>query len=160
MPAQSTDPYWIDEPGRKHEGSPYGDSDTEVVFVKVQGQLLRLLVPRNSKLREEAKREYGLNCYCCGFKFEEFYGSMAQGRAIVHHLETFRGDPGKQRVSTVDDVRVVCANCHYVIHLTEEPLDLDDLKRMIEQSWTRWNQGGVSRTVSSARSRGSRPASG
>jgi hypothetical protein len=115
---------------------------------------------RNSKLREEAKREYGLNCYCCGFKFEEFYGSMAQGRAIVHHLETFRGDPSKQRVSTVDDVRVVCANCHYVIHLTEDPLDVDDLKRMIEQSWTRWNQGGVSRTVSSARSRGSRPASG
>src|SRR5271166_3757397 len=46
MPAQSTDPYWIDELGRKHEGSPYGDSDTEVVFVKVQGQLLRLLVPK------------------------------------------------------------------------------------------------------------------
>jgi hypothetical protein len=115
---------------------------------------------RNPKLREEAKREYGLNCYCCGFKFEEFYGSMAQGRAIVHHLETFRGDPSKQRVSTVDDVRVVCANCHYVIHLTEDPLDVDDLKRMIEQSWTRWDQGGVSRTVSLARSRGARPASG
>jgi hypothetical protein len=46
MPAQSTNPYWIDELGRKHEGSPYGDSDTEVVFVKVQGQLLRLLVPK------------------------------------------------------------------------------------------------------------------
>ncbi len=46
MPAQSTNPYWIYELGRKHEGSPYGDSDTEVVFVKVQGQLLRLLVPK------------------------------------------------------------------------------------------------------------------
>ena len=77
---------------------------------------------------------------------------MAQGRAIVHHLETFRGDPSKQRFSTVDDIRVVCANCHYVIHLTEDPLDVDDLKRMIEHSWTRWDQGGVSRSVSLARS--------
>jgi len=115
---------------------------------------------RNPKLREEAKRKFGMSCYCYRFKFEDFYGSMAQGRAIVHHLETFRGDPSKQRVSTVHDVRVVCANSHYVIHLTENPIDVDDLKRKIEQSWARWNQGSVSRTVSSASSRGSRPASG
>jgi hypothetical protein len=46
MPDQSRKPYWVDELGRKHEGFPYGDSDTEVVSVKVQGQLLRLLVPK------------------------------------------------------------------------------------------------------------------
>ncbi len=140
-------------------GPPPSEPEPEEGFEK-GGKRSAASTLRNPKLREEAKRKYGLNCYCCGFKFEDFYGPRAKGRAIVHHLETFRGDASKQRVSTVDDVRVVCANCHYVIHLTEDPLDVDDLKRMIEQSWTRWDQGGVSRTVSLARSRGARPALG
>lgn len=140
-------------------GPPPSEPDPEEGFEE-GGKRSAASTLRNPKLREEAKRKYGLNCYCCGFKFEDFYGPRAKGRAIVHHLETFRGDASKKRVSTVDDVRVAYANCHYVIHLTEDPLDVDDLKRMIEQSWTRWDQGGVSRTVSLARSRGARPASG
>lgn len=100
---------------------------------------------RSARLREEAKRKYGLSCYCCGFNFEEFYGERACGRAIVHHLEMFKGDNRKGRLSTVNDVRVVCANCHYVIHLSEEPLDVDLLGAEIEKSWTRWSSEGVTR---------------
>jgi hypothetical protein len=100
---------------------------------------------RSDKLRGEAKRKYGLECYCCGFKFEDFYGEIACGRAIVHHLETFSGSDGSQRVSTVKDVRVVCANCHYVIHLSKEPLDVDELKAVIEKRWSPWTDEGVTR---------------
>jgi hypothetical protein len=87
---------------------------------------------RSEKLREAAKRKYGLECYCCGFKFEDFYGEIARDRTIVHHLETFSGTNGTERVSTVKDVRVVCANCHYVIHFSKIPMDVDELKSLIE----------------------------
>jgi 5-methylcytosine-specific restriction protein A len=91
-------------------------------------------------------RKYGLACYCCGFNFESFNGEIARDRAIVHHLETFHGKNDQKRVSTVDDVRVVCANCHYVIHFTKKPLDVDVLRSQIEQSWTRWGNQDVSRS--------------
>jgi predicted HNH restriction endonuclease len=70
---------------------------------------------------------------------------MTRDRAIVHHLEKFHTSNGDKRVSTVNDVRVVCADCHYVIHLTTKPLDVDALRSRIERSWTRWNRDGVSR---------------
>jgi hypothetical protein len=100
---------------------------------------------RSDRLREEAKRKYGLKCYCCGFKFEDFYGEIARDRAIVHHLETFSGVNGTERVSTVEDVKVVCANCHYVIHFGKEPMDVDKLKSLIETTWNRWTEQGVAR---------------
>jgi hypothetical protein len=111
---------------------------------------------RSRRLRNEAKEKYGLSCYCCGFKFEDFYGDIARDRAIVHHLETFHGKKGEERNSTVDDVRVVCANCHYVIHLTGEPLDVDVLKERIEKSWSRWTDEGMTRKTAAAKPNRSR----
>lgn len=98
---------------------------------------------RNAKLRDAAKKHWGLKCCCCGFDFAEFYGSFAAGSAIVHHLELFTN--GQRRQSTVDDVRVVCPNCHYVIHLTDPPMDVDHLKRLISKSWNPWSATGVTR---------------
>lgn len=88
---------------------------------------------RNPRLRVVAKKAWGLTCYCCGFNFEEFYGSVAKGLAIVHHLDLFDGRATQRRVTAVQDVRVVCANCHYVIHARCSPIHVDDLKRMISR---------------------------
>jgi len=100
---------------------------------------------RNSKLRAAAKKHWGLKCYCCGFDFGCFYGSVAKGLAIVHHLELFGPGNGKQREATVEDVRVVCANCHYAIHVTNPPIEVDDLKRLISKTWIPWTSKGISR---------------
>jgi hypothetical protein len=42
--AQSPNPYWIDELDRKHEGGPYGDSDSEVRLIEHEGRTGRLIV--------------------------------------------------------------------------------------------------------------------
>jgi hypothetical protein len=46
MPAQppKSKQYWVDELDRKHEGSPFDDSDAEVVTIQHEGQPLRLIV--------------------------------------------------------------------------------------------------------------------
>jgi hypothetical protein len=38
-------PYWIDELGRKHEGSVYSDSDARAMTLEHEGHPVRLLMP-------------------------------------------------------------------------------------------------------------------
>ena len=95
---------------------------------------------RDPRLRADAKVKWGLKCYCCGFEFGRFYGENATNLAIVHHLKMFKG---KRRKATVQDVRVVCANCHQVIHVRKEPIGVDDLKKQISARWTRWSDDGI-----------------
>ncbi len=88
---------------------------------------------RNRALRDEALRKYGYKCFCCRFEFGDRYGEFAREIAIVHHLHTFHGLKDGKRLATVDDVRVVCANCHYVIHLHKEPMDVEQLKELVRR---------------------------
>ena len=98
---------------------------------------------RNPQLRKAAKKRWGVKCYCCGFDYEVFYGGVAKGLAIVHHLQLFHGSNGKPRKATVKDVRVVCANCHYVLHVENPPIDVEDLKNQRAESWTFWSDRGT-----------------
>ena len=51
----------------------------------------------------------------CGFDFEAVYGDLGHNYAQVHHLQPLsdRTMPGK---TSLDDLAVVCANCHVMIH--------------------------------------------
>src|ERR1700687_3053557 len=44
-------------------------------------------VVRSAGLRAAAKGRWGLDCYCCGFHFGQFYGDLGEGFAIVHHVD-------------------------------------------------------------------------
>jgi hypothetical protein len=110
---------------------------------------------RNAQLRIAAKEHWGFTCYCCGFDFAQFYGAFATGSAIVHHLEIFASGAGKRRRSTLEDVRVICANCHYVIHRTDPPMDVDELKSLIAESWNPWSRDGITRKSPSTSGPGS-----
>lgn len=102
---------------------------------------------RNPQLRAAAKKKWGLKCYCCGFDFQRFYVNLGRGFAIVHHLQLFEAMNGRKRKATVEDVRVVCANCHYVLHMENPPIDVEDLKQSISESWTPWSEKGVRRRM-------------
>lgn len=110
-----------------------------------------LTTVRSAKLRDAAKQHWGVDCYCCGFEFADFYGSFAVGSAIVHHLELFTSAKGKRRRSTVDDVRVVCANCHYFINLTNPPMGVDELRELLAERWNRWSPKGMTRNRKKSR---------
>jgi len=97
---------------------------------------------RNPQLRADAKEKWGLKCSCCGFDSGQFYGELGTGCAIVHHLETF---DGQRREATIEDVRIVCANCHYVIHLTTPPMTIEELKALVQSRWNPWTAEGIER---------------
>jgi hypothetical protein len=118
-----------------------GDQETEESFLEGERRATFSTV-RSAQLRAAAKRRWGLTCYCCGFDFEEFYGLAGRGMAIVHHLSDFAGLNGQRRRATVDDVRVVCANCHYLIHREMPPISVEALKASVAKSWSGWTPRG------------------
>lgn len=87
---------------------------------------------RNSRLVKKAKQHYGSRCYCCQFEFGECYGGRAKGLCVVHHLTEFRGDHNT-RTSKIADLRVVCGNCHLVLHLEQPAMSVDTLRRIVER---------------------------
>lgn len=62
----------------------------------------------------------------CGFDFEDVYGASGRGAAEVHHLTPLASIDHVVE-TTLDDLAVVCANCHRMIHLGGECKALDKL---------------------------------
>ncbi|UCI25195.1 HNH endonuclease [Mesorhizobium sp. B2-8-5] len=52
----------------------------------------------------------------CGFDFFEVYGAIGQGYAQVHHKIPISSAPPGGMSVRLDDLAIVCANCHAMIH--------------------------------------------
>lgn len=87
---------------------------------------------RNPKLVSAAKAKWGLDCQCCGFNFEREFGELGQGFVEVHHKDLLARS-AECRKSTVDDVNVLCANCHRMVHRRTPPLSLEALRKIMKQ---------------------------
>lgn len=87
---------------------------------------------RNPKLRTEAIRIHGTRCQVCKFSFVEKYGLHGEGYIEVHHLKPVANYAGEVDVDPSQDMAVICANCHRMIHRNpERPLTLEELKAML-----------------------------
>ncbi|MEV6100681.1 HNH endonuclease [Nocardia sp. NPDC051981] len=92
------------------------------VVSAAEGKVIRRLVnvrERNPKLRAEKiaqsrEQRHDIACEVCGFDFEQTYGSLGDGFVHVHHRVPlhFSGEVE----STIDDLVLLCANCHQMIH--------------------------------------------
>jgi 5-methylcytosine-specific restriction protein A len=73
---------------------------------------------RGAKLKHtKAKNNGRLVCEVsgCGFEFEKVYGELGKDFAHVHHLKPI-GDRNSPSLTSLDDLAIVCANCHAMIH--------------------------------------------
>lgn len=64
----------------------------------------------------------------CGFDFEAKYGELGKGFAHVHHRLALAAGGGDVETS-MDDLAVVCANCHAIIHRDGACRDIGSLIR-------------------------------
>lgn len=88
---------------------------------------------RDSRLRAQAIEHYGYDCYVCGQNFEKIYGELGAGYIEVHHLPPL-SSAKEERVITVEDVRVVCANCHRVLHHNgKDAIPVDELRKIVRE---------------------------
>ena len=101
----------------------FADDDEDDDFEAEEGRLLTVQHhrrERNRKLvdkckRRALKRDGRLRCEACAFDFLEAYGERGRGFIECHHtrpVHTLR--PGDR--TKVDELALVCANCHRMIH--------------------------------------------
>lgn len=98
------------------------DRTGETIASSLEGQVLRRLVTtrerdpklRNAKIDQSRSARGDISCEICGFDFEKVYGDLGAGYIHVHHVIPlhFSG----QVNTTLDDLILVCVNCHQMIH--------------------------------------------
>jgi 5-methylcytosine-specific restriction enzyme A len=71
---------------------------------------------RAEKIRSVLKAKQCLRCEVpgCGFDFEAVYGEIGREYAETHHLVPF--GEHRVRITSLDDLVIVCSNCHSMIH--------------------------------------------
>ncbi|MEO6613784.1 MAG: HNH endonuclease [Chitinophagaceae bacterium] len=72
-----------------------------------------------------------LACEACVFEFEGYYGDIGKGYIECHHrtpLAYFK----VATKTTLEDLALVCANCHRMLHRRIDTISVEDLKMMIK----------------------------
>ena len=88
---------------------------------------------RDPRCRAACLAHYGPACFVCGMAFGDVYGPEFVGRIHVHHLDPVSTLGGRE-VEPVRDLRPVCPNCHYVIHLRTPPHTPDELRVFLKRA--------------------------
>lgn len=71
-----------------------------------------------------------LNCEACGFDFLQFYGARGEAFIECHHEKPVSElVPGER--TKLSDLRLVCSNCHRMIHRRKPMLTVLELKELI-----------------------------
>ncbi|PAP80839.1 restriction endonuclease [Rubrivirga sp. SAORIC476] len=101
-----------------------------------EGQRLvreRSYFKRNPQLVQAAKERYKYVCQACNFRFRDKYGELGGNYIECHHLNPLseREDEGKSSSTSLDEVTVLCSNCHRMVHRTRPAMPLERLREII-----------------------------
>jgi len=93
---------------------------------------------RDPGLAQRAKKRRlaqtgALVCDACGFDFERTYGVLGRGFIEAHHTQPVATLAG-ERKTALDELALVCSNCHRMLHTGEQLLSVDALKRLIQKA--------------------------
>lgn len=89
---------------------------------------------RRKKIESVLARDGALRCEVpgCGFHFEAAYGDLGRGFAVVHHRDPLGS--GDVRRTRLEDLAIVCANCHAMVHLGGGTRALEEIGRAMERA--------------------------
>lgn len=85
------------------------------------------------KKKEDVLRTTGkLVCECCSFDFLKTYGERGEGYIECHHINPVSEIiPGQKTL--LNDLALICANCHRMIHRFRPWLTIEELKSIISK---------------------------
>jgi 5-methylcytosine-specific restriction protein A len=86
--------------------------------------------------RAAALSAHGTLCKVCSFNFEEKYGPEGKGFVHVHHIIPVSQIGENYLIDPVRDLMPVCPNCHAIIHQTNPPRSVDEVKNMLRRRKT------------------------
>ena len=95
--------------------------------------VLHLQRERNQTLvRKKKEQAASLDCEICGFSFSRAYSGAPSDYCEVHHLLPLSKVEQTTR-TRMEDLAILCANCHRVVHLRDdpEPYTLNEVRSML-----------------------------
>lgn len=108
----------------------------------IEGQLERrqtLWRKRNRALIEAKKVSSNYQCEVCGLRYDGMYGAVGSEYIVAHHIELLAGRRASRR-TTMDDIALLCANCHAMIHRTSSLTRPAELRKKVRWRWDAGNQ--------------------
>jgi 5-methylcytosine-specific restriction protein A len=115
------------------DASPGLDVDIHTVAA-TEGRrrlVLHLQRERNQTVvRSKKKQAASLDCEACGFSFGRAYGGAASDYCEVHHLLALSEVEHTTR-TRMEDLAILCANCHRVVHLNNPPYTLNQVRSLL-----------------------------
>lgn len=86
----------------------------------------------NRKKKEKYFKEHGkLECEICGFDFYKVYGEIGKGFIECHHKKPL-SDIESEVITSIDDLALVCSNCHRMLHREMNILSIEELRKRIK----------------------------
>jgi 5-methylcytosine-specific restriction protein A len=86
---------------------------------------------RNPQARAACLAKYGYSCAICSFDFKKKYGVIGEGFIHVHHTKPLAMIRSEYKINPIKDLVPVCPNCHAMLHTSEPPLSVSELKAQI-----------------------------
>ncbi len=115
------------------------EEDDEILPVKEGKVIYKLhkLRERDSKINKKKKESYyrknqKLDCEVCGFDFYKVYGDLGKGFIEVHHRIPLSKINGETKTN-LNDLALVCSNCHKMLHKKIDIMSIDELKKIIKR---------------------------
>ncbi|MWV13735.1 HNH endonuclease [Pseudomonas sp. R-28-1W-6] len=122
-------------------GNPLHGDDELDIQEAAEGKVLTRLHRTRERSRKlvEAKKKQALAshgklvCEACGFDFFKRYGAAGTGLIDVHHSRPLHTlEPGQK--TRLEDLILLCANCHRVVHASRHWLSLEQLKAALQKA--------------------------
>ena len=112
----------------------------EIHYEAEEGKILSALhhyKERDKKIVEAKKLSIlakfnKLSCEACNFNFKEFYGERGNGYIECHHLLPV-SQMSLNHKTKLDDLCLLCSNCHRMIHKSIPWLSVQQLKEIIKK---------------------------
>jgi 5-methylcytosine-specific restriction endonuclease McrA len=86
---------------------------------------------------------YPLACEACGFCFGKQYGKLGASYCEIHHRRQLAD--GEERATTLNDLAILCSNCHRMIHRTQPMLSVQSFAKRHLAAGLKWRRNLASR---------------
>lgn len=73
-----------------------------------------------------------LCCEACGFDFYRTYGKNGEGFCEVHHINPL-GQENSTVETKLDDLAILCSNCHRIIHRSNPMISISRVSELIKE---------------------------
>ena len=131
----------IVEPKLPDQLQPSSSSESaQNTFAVTEGReklLIHIERERNPKIIKQKKKrilsETGkLICEVCKFDFVSRYGELGKGFCEVHHKNPL-SEVDNETQTSLEDLAIVCANCHRMIHRSQPMMSIEEIIKYLEK---------------------------